>query len=313
MKTFLLPYLICPNCLPKEHALQLLSGTEADNDISNGVLHCCRCKQHYPIQDGIANLVPGPDGATCGGQWRYEDQELTSRYLWSQYGDLLGEQTRQQATETWVDLTLRHGAAAFEAGCAMGRLTFELANRFEVSIGCDLSHNFIKTARRLARSRKLSFSLPQEGKLTESFELQLPDDWQTSNVEFILADALRLPFAANSFDQVASLNLLDRVSYPLAHLYEMNRVARNQHSCFLFADPFSWTTSAAPEERWLGGTSDGPYPGHGLENVRALLQGKDSILKPAWQITNCGSQAWRMRTHCRHYEVITSDFLVAQR
>ncbi len=313
MKTFLLPYLICPGCLPKEHVLRLLSGTETDSDISSGVLHCSRCKQRYPIQDGIANLVPDSDCATHGGQWRYEDQDLISRYLWSQYGDLLGEKTREHGTVAWADLTSRQGKTAFEAGCAVGRLTFELANCFDMSIGCDLSHNFIKTARRLARSRKLSFSLPLEGKLTESFDLQLPDSWRTSNVEFILADALRLPFAANSFEQVVSLNLLDRVSYPLAHLYEMNRVAHDRNGYFLFADPFSWTTSAAPEERWLGGTSDGAYPGRGLDNVRALLEGKDSILKPAWQITRSGAQAWRMRTHCRHYEVITSDFLMAQR
>jgi len=313
MKRTLLPHLICPVCLPKEYPLRLSITKELDDEIETGLLTCPSCKQGFPVQDGIANLVSNPDSATSGGQWRYEEQEMTARYLWSQYGDLLGEQTAEAKENDWAGLLMQNGAAAFEAGCAVGRLTFEMANRFGFSVGCDLSSSFIKTARRLARNRRLSFSLPLEGKLTESFNLQLPASWQTGNAEFIVADALRLPFAATSFDQVVSLNLLDRVSYPLAHLYEMNRVAGNQNSSFLFADPFSWSTSAAPEERWLGGTSTGPYPGRGLDNVRALLEGKSKVLMPAWKITRSGSRAWRMRTHRNHYEVINSDYLMATR
>lgn len=313
MKRILLPHLICPACLPKEYPLQPSITKELDGEIETGFLTCPRCRQGFPVQDGIANLVPNPDSATSGGQWRYEDQEMTARYLWSQYGDLLNEQTAEDEKSDWAGLLVQKGAAAFEAGCSVGRLTFEMANRFGFSVGCDLSSSFIKTARRLAHNRKLSFSLPLEGNLTEVFNLQLPGSWQTSNVEFIVADALRLPFAANSFDQVVSLNLLDRVSYPLAHLYEMNRVADDQDSSFLFADPFSWSASAAPEERWLGGTSQGPYSGRGLDNVRALLEGKNRVLMPAWKITRSGTRAWRMRTHRNHYEVISSDFLMAQR
>ena len=313
MKRILLPHLICPACLPKEYPLQPSITKELDGEIETGLLTCPRCRQDFPVQDGIANLVSNPDSATSGGQWRYEDQEMTARYLWSQYGDLLGEQTGEDGEIGWGGLLAQSGAAAFEAGCAVGRLTFEMANRFGFSVGCDLSSSFIKTARRLARNRELSFSLPLEGNLTEAFNLQLPVSWQTGNVEFIVADALRLPFAANSFDQVVSLNLLDRVSYPLAHLYEMNRVSANQNSSFLFADPFSWSTSAAPEERWLGGTSQGPYSGRGLDNVRALLEGKNRVLIPAWKISWSGSRTWRMRTHRNHYEVISSDYLIAAR
>ena len=95
-----------------------------------------------------------------------------------------------------------------------------------------------------------------------------------------MADALRLPFARESFSQAASLNLLDRVSYPVAHLYEMNRICRSEGSRFLFSSPFAWTTSTTPEERWLGGTTGGKYPGRGIDIVRQLLEGKEGILCP---------------------------------
>lgn len=313
MKSFLLPYLICPACLPREEPLQPEISRERDNDIETGSLHCRRCRKRFPIKDGIACLLPDPERAGSVSQQRYEEAGMTGRYLWSHYGDLLGEQTREEGCPGWAGLIATNGRAACEAGCAVGRLTFELAGRFGISVGCDLSREFIATARRLARERRLSFTLPLEGRLTQRFELALPPEWRSDTVEFIVADALRLPFAANSFDQVASLNLLDRVAYPLAHLYEMNRVADDRQSCFLFADPFSWSTDAAPEERWLGGTADGLYSGRGLDNVRALLEGKNKVLTPPWTIGRSGSVAWRMRTHCNHYEVITSHYLLAAR
>ncbi|CAH2031666.1 class I SAM-dependent methyltransferase [Trichlorobacter ammonificans] len=313
MKTFLLPHLICPACLPREEPLQPEIHRERDNDIESGTLHCYRCKKRFPIKEGIACLLPDPDSGNSAGQRRYEEAGMTGRYLWSHYGDLLGEKTREEGCPGWAELAAPGGRAALEAGCAVGRLTFELANRFGISVGCDLSREFITAARRLARERQITFTLPLEGRLTQRFDLTLPPDWRSDTVEFIVADALRLPFAATSFVQVASLNLLDRVAYPLAHLYDMNRVADDRQSCFLFADPFSWSTDTAPEERWLGGTADGPYPGRGLDNVRALLEGKGKVLTPPWSIDRSGTVAWRMRTHCNHFEVITSHYLLATR
>ena len=93
----------------------------------------------------------------------------------------------------------------------------------------------------------------------------------------------------------------------------MNRVALDRESTFLFADPFSWSESAAPEEMWLGGTLSGPYKGRGIENVRLLLEGKDKVLLPNWRIHGSGRLTWGMRSHCNHCELITSEYLIAVR
>jgi uncharacterized protein YbaR (Trm112 family)/SAM-dependent methyltransferase len=313
MKRFLLPYLICPACLPREYPLNLSAERETEGDITTGTLACTKCKKRFPIKEGIAHLLPAPDSCLTGSQRRYEEKEMTDRYLWSHYGDLLDDAVRTDTAAPWAECLSNAASTGFDAGCSVGRITFEMANRCELAVGCDLSRSFIKTARTLAQKRELDFSLPLEGNLTEIFHLTLPVAWRTDNVEFVVADALRLPFSANSFEQIASLNLLDRVSYPLAHLFEMNRTAAPRNASFLFADPFAWSTMAAPEERWLGGTTSGPYPGRGGDNVRALLEGKDRILVPAWTIARAGTHAWKMRTHCNHYEVVTSEYLVACR
>lgn len=238
---------------------------------------------------------------------------MVDRYLWCHYADLLGDAEKGETVAAWADCLADHASSALDAGCSVGRVSFEMAARSGWAAGCDLSVNFIRTARRLARDRELTFSLPVEGNLRETFHLKLPEAWQTGNLEFVVADAQKLPFLKGTFQQVSSLNLLDRVSYPLAHLYDMNRVAAVREASFLFASPFSWATTAAPEELWLGGTSAGPYKGRGVDNVRSLLEGSGNVLSPPWRISRAGAVPWRMRSHRNHFEVITSEFLVASR
>lgn len=314
MKRFLLPYLICPACLPKEQPLVPSVDREADGDIIAGSLSCRKCNRRFPIRDGIATLLPNPDEGPSGGQWRYEESGVVDSYLWSHYADLLGVAGDDEiGGAAWGGLLASRAASGLDAGCSVGRVTFEMAARSDWAVGCDLSLNFIRTARRLARERQLTFSLPLEGNLRETFHLPLPEAWPADNQEFVVADAQKLPFARETFQQTASLNLLDRVSYPLAHLYDMNRVTSARDASFLFASPFSWAASAAPEELWLGGTTTGPYKGRGLENVRSLLEGNGKVLSPPWRISRDGSVSWRMRSHCNHFEVIRSEFLVAVR
>ncbi|MBC7962841.1 MAG: methyltransferase domain-containing protein [Steroidobacteraceae bacterium] len=313
MKRKLIPLLICPACLPKEQPLELDSSRVRDGDIISGELSCRKCRKRFPIRDGIAVLTPEPESGTSAGQWKYEESGTVDRYLWSHYADLMNAPDAGDAYAAWASLLAPHSDISLDAGCAVGRLAFEMSLRSELAIGCDLSPLFIRTARRLARERSISFSLPLEGNLRESFRFELPAAWRSDTVEFIVADAQALPFAAGTFQQISSLNLVDRVRYPLAHLFDINRVARSSGAFFLFSDPFSWSTANTAEELWLGGMPGGPNAGRGIDNIRALLTGKQKIIAPAWLITRQGSVNWRLRSHSNHYEMIRSEFLAAER
>lgn len=314
MKRFLLPLLICPACLPREEPLTLAAvDRESGDDITSGRLDCPRCRHRFAISAGIARLLPEPEGGAAGSTWRYEDSEMVARYLWSHYADLSGVPANGAANDRWAGLLTTVAAPALDAGCAVGRLSFAMANRSAWTVGCDLSASFVTAARRLARERVLTFSLPLEGNLRETFRVTLPTDWRSDNVEFVVADALRLPFAKGAFSQASTLNLLDRVTHPLGHLFELNRVTARTGARLLFASPFSWGSDYTPETRWLGGTASGEFSGSGLDNVRLLLQGRGKILAPPWQIAASGAVEWRMRSHRNHQELINSHYLVAER
>jgi hypothetical protein len=161
--------------------------------------------------------------------------------------------------------------------------------------------------------RQLELTLKEEGLLTREKCIQLPKKWNTEKIEFIVGDAQFLPFRSKTFSLLASLNLIDKVPWPLGHLEEMNRVARDRDAQFLLSDPFSWSSEIAKEENWLGGTHEGPFRGEGAGNIAGLLAGKKGELSPPWEVNKQGQVWWKIRTHRNHFELIRSCFIKASR
>ena len=207
----------------------------------------------------------------------------------------------------------RSSGVTIDAGSAVGRFTFEMSGKSDFVIGIDNSLSFVRSARELMINRQMRIPLQQEGLIQREETLYLPEAWDSDKVEFIVGDALALPFRSGTFSSLASLNLVDKVPLPMKHLKEMNRVAREKDAQFLFSDPFSWSTDVAKEKDWLGGKNNGPYSGRGLNNIIELLKGEKNELLPEWRIENHGHIWWKIRTHSNHFEQIRSCFVKADR
>ncbi len=312
MKTFLLDLLICPACLPEERFLQPVDLQAERRDIISGHLACKTCNRNYPIREGVAFLSAEN---RCQGftPSKYETATVLSSYLWSHYGDLLNDPDASDAYHQWAELINPGDGLAIDIGAAVGRFSFELGRKCGQVIGVDNSYAFVKAARTLLLTGKTKVKLAVEGVLTREETITLPRDWPTENIDFIVADALALPFRKGSFSTLASLNLIDKVPKPLRHLTELNRIAHIDRAQLLFSDPFSWSTEVAEEHDWLGGTSEGNHAGRGMDNLKALLQEDGNILKPAWEINQQGQVWWKIRTHCNHFELIRSCYIKADR
>lgn len=313
MKKSILKILTCPVCLPKETVLTFDISEEREEDILEGSLTCPRCEQKYPIKDGIAFLDPNGTDENQVSTSKYEAAPVISSYLWSHYGDLLNDDHASSAYLDWTDLMQPKKGMALDAGCAVGRFTFEMARKSDFAIGIDNSHAFIRTARELMLKKEKDVHLMQEGRISQETKLSLPPSWQNGNVEFLVADAQALPFKSGVFTSLASLNLVDKLPLPLKHLKEINRLALPAGAQFLFSDPFSWSEEAADPENWLGGTDQGPYAGNGVDNVMGLLNGRPDGLRPHWHIEKNGEIWWKIRTHQNHFELIRSCFVKANR
>lgn len=308
MKKVIVPFLICPNCLPNELNLEVISD-EKEEDIISGILKCKRCGNNYRIEDGVAILTPDPNFSTniCN---KYENPKTVTSYIWSHYGDFINDDEWLPAYTQWAELINQKGGLCLEVGCAVGRFVFEMAGKSDFSVGVDLSFAFIKTAREIMKGRGKRFELNEEGLITREIEFKLHESMKTENTEFIVADALRLPFRREIFSKIASLNILDKVPLPLRHLEEMNRVGKPSGCQILISDPYSWSEEAAPQEHWLGGKRDGKFSGYGHENVAKILE---NVLNPPWKVKAEGVVNWKIRNHRNHAEMIKSLYLKAER
>jgi len=310
VKRFLLQFLICPCCLPDEVSLRGKLYIMKRDDILEGALYCEKCRKTFSISQGVANLLPESAPVSTPSAKKYEADETLGAYLWSHYSDLFHDPDATDAYTRWAALLKEADGGFLDIGCAVGRFTFEMASRHSFAVGVDTSHKFIHAARRLMTARRIQANLKQEGHLCTEQPVELPSSYVTTGADFIVGDALALPFRSAVFSSAASLNILDKAPKPFLHLRELNRVTAPKSAQTLISDPFSWSEEAAPEEEWLGGKSEGPRAGAGVDNVALILEQE---LSPPWNAAEQGSVWWKIRNHANHFELIRSHYVRAIR
>ena len=314
MKTWLREKLICPECLPEEASLGLDIEEKHFDDVIEGELICSACQRRYRISKGVATLLPEKSISMIKDQGGYNSRGMLSSYLWSHFCDLLNDPNATDAYRVWSSHAKASNGFALDIGCAVGRLSFELSKTNSQVIGLDTSISFIRKARQLLMNKKLDFDLIIEGNLTEKRSCDLDPRWNYDRIEFLVADALALPFPKNLFTTVTSINLLEKVAVPLHHLKNVNRVLSQERAMFIFSDPFSWDETTSNAELWLGGSSNGnKYKGRGIENIRRLLLGEDGIFDPPLQIAEKGNVSWKIRKTENLWEYINSQFIIGNR
>jgi hypothetical protein len=112
---------------------------------------------------------------------------------------------------------------------------------------------------------------------------------------------------------VSSINILEKVSDPIVHLKEVNRVLVEQDAMFVFSDPFSWDETVLPPDLWIGGKNGGKYNGRGIDCMGRIFSGEDRIFDPPLEITEKGNVSWKIRKTENLWEHIKSQFLVGIR
>ena len=140
MKKWVADKLICPQCLDAEVPLDLTVREAAVDDVMNGEMTCPQCAGNYPIRQGIAVLLPEKTRAILTDSKGYNAPGMLSAYLWSHYGDLLNDPEATKAYQVWSAGFRPTAGDALDVGCAVGRLSFELAATHKHVIGLGHLH-----------------------------------------------------------------------------------------------------------------------------------------------------------------------------
>ncbi len=313
MRKWLKEKLLCPECIPEEMPLGLDIEEEQDEDVIEGQLRCSTCGHSYPIHKGVAVILPEKSLSILSNSSGYNSKGMLSAYLWSHFCDLFHDPNATDAYRIWSSYFTGTNDYALDIGCAVGRLAFELSKTYSHVIGIDTSKTFIEKARELLIKKRLDFDLIIEGHMTEERSCNFDGQWNYDGMEFIVADALALPFPKRLFSTVTSVNILEKVPDPLQHLIEANRVLCEKDSMFVFSDPFTWDESVMDAEYWLGGKTNGKYRGFGMDNISSLLSGEDGVFDPPLRIVDQRNVSWKIRKTANLWEHINSQSIVATR
>ncbi len=133
----------------------------------------------------------------------YTTQQTIEMYYLMQYGPFLKKEHPPCLTEPFYQAMLRMPLLSMhpdmqvlDLGCALGRMSFELAaHTRETVVGIDTSQDFISACQqiRTQQNQCVTYPVPPQAK-----------------VSILKADAQDLPFADNAFQCVLCLNLIDR-------------------------------------------------------------------------------------------------------
>jgi putative 4-mercaptohistidine N1-methyltranferase len=206
----------------------------------------------------------------------YESDEAVAQYCDAHYGEEhfgVPNYPRRMAAICLEQMKGKKTGRALDIGCAVGRLSFELARVFERVTGLDFSARFIRIAADLQARGYVRYQLLDEGELVSFHEKSLadfgPEDVK-DRCEFYQADACNLADKYTGYDLVVGANLLDRLYSPRKFL-GMIHERMNAHGVLVLSSPYTWLTEHTERDEWPGGFRLDGEPFTTLDGMRELL------------------------------------------
>ncbi len=194
----------------------------------------------------------------------YETTRLLDEYLLFHYGSpdevlpwpegprgALG--FAERTVSELADFT-RQPATGLDLGCAVGRSSFELAQRGLDVLGIDFSQRFVDAATTLASGEALAYRRLDEGTAATELVARAPAFIPPGRVRFETGDAMDLRPDLGAFDLVHAANLLCRLTDPERLIARLPSLVKPGGQ-LLLATPCTWLEEFTPRGHWPQGST----------------------------------------------------------
>ena len=232
----------------------------------------------------------------------YESDRLVSEYLLFHYGsareilpwpfgptDALGFAVRCVG-ELLDPASLPENARALDAGCAVGRSTFELARHCREVAGLDRSRSFVEAATKLRDEGLLHYAFAIEGARKAPAVARRPEGVDPDRIRFVEGDAMDIPEDLGQFDVVLAANLLCRLPDPRKFIARLPSLVKPGGQ-LLLTTPFTWLEEFTPREKWIGGRD-------GAASADELA----ALLRPDFKLARQIELPFLIREHARKFQ-----------
>jgi len=237
----------------------------------------------------------------------YETDDLVSQYCQFQYGQTyFGVDNFSIAVNDIAKNYINNTSKALDIGCATGRLSFELAKKFDKVDGIDFSARFIAVGTALKQNDTIKYKSISEGELFEEKTINIKElgyEDIKHKVEFFQGDACNLKNHFTNYDLVIGTNLIDRLYDPKLFLNDMkNRL--NKDAILILTSPYTWLEEYTKKENWIGGYQDKNG------NDISTLDGLKEVLKDDFELINTTDVAFVIKETSRKYQHTISQLSV---
>jgi 5-histidylcysteine sulfoxide synthase/putative 4-mercaptohistidine N1-methyltranferase len=311
-------------CFDGKHHL-ILGGSFASSGDEASVFARFHFRPHFVQHAGfrIARSVSERSPSTAVRLDSYESLELLSQYLLLHFGtaseSLLSSDGApfsaldfpQRCADRIAQVAERLGVpmnSALDIGCAVGGSSFRLSEFYERVVGVDLSARFVATASILRDGGQVEYLRKDQGDISSKLFASRPPGARASRIQFMQADACRLPVELKNFDAVLMANLLCRLPDPRASLESMGgeRSVVSPGGLLALVSPYSWLEQHTSRDSWLGGKLLEGHPVSSAEEIKKIL-GRE------FELVEEDNLPLLIREHERKYQYIVSHLMIWQR